>query len=610
MNSFSTGKTFICIAVVFAMLGIFVVGSRAVSAANQAYNYDSINVDISVLKDSDMRISEVQTYNFTSGDFHYGFRWIPTDRVGSIDNVEVWEGDRQYTLDPSVKKWIDIRKETGGSPGGDNYAYSTWTEYDKFFIGWWFPGTSNARRTISLKYTVHGGLRINSPADQLYWKAIFGDRDTYVNSSRVVVHLPQSVPPQQLSIYSYGVPATNQIVDDKTVEFVTGYIPAADELEINIYFPHGMVSGVPAPWQIKLEKQEAYNNNVKPVINLSLTLFGLIAVPLLGALWIRRAFRKRGPLPKRRSIFQSQYSPPNDLPPALVALLTGSRAGSNALTATIFDLANRGILQIVETENQGWFVTRKDIMLMKVNDGERFSFEELLAQTMASSAGKLLSEQRGRHPLLIRDFNKMVERESVKQKLFLEEPSRSVRRLLTPGMLLIVASIFLCIMLLVLVGQHAEMIFVPFIMCLPIGLAAVILSHRLPKLTETGANQSARWESFGKHLKKMVKDRQLAIDNMSYWDSYFAYAIVFGLGPDWVKQFTRLEAPSPVWFYTTGYAAGQMQAGTISTPPVPSLSSISSAFSGMVNAVQGTFSSGSGSSGGSGGGGGGGGGAG
>jgi uncharacterized membrane protein len=605
MYSSSTGKTFICIAVLFAVLGMFIVGSRAASAANQAYNYDSINVDISVLENSDMLINEVQTFNFTSGDFHYGFRWIPTDRLESIDNVEVWEGDRQYTLDPSVKKWIDIRKETGGSPGGDNYAYSTWTENDRFFIGWWFPETSNARRTISLKYKVHGGLRIDNPLDQLYWKAIFGDRDTYVGSSKVVVHLPESMPSQQLSIYSYGVPATNQIVDDKTIEFVTGYVPAANELEINIYFPHGIVSGVPAPWQIKLEQQEAYNNNVKPWVNLSLTLFGLVVVPLLGVLWIRRAFRKRGPLPKPGTIFRSQYSPPSDLPPALVALLTGSRAGSNALTSTIFDLANRGILQIVETENQGWFGTRKDIMLMKVKDGERFSFEELLTQTMASGDGKLLSDQRGRHPLLLQDFKKMVERESVRQKLFEEEPSRSIRRLLTPGILLIFAAIFISIMLFVLIGQYAEMIFVPFLACIPIGLAATILSYKLPNLTEAGANESAKWKSFGKYLKKMVKDRQLATDNMNYWDSYFAYAMVFGLGPGWVKQFTRLEAPAPVWFYTAGYSGGEMTPGTISAASVPSLSSISSAFSGMVNMVQGTFSGGSGSSGGGGGGGGG-----
>jgi hypothetical protein len=314
MDSKFMGKWLFFVLAVSVALGLLLGSFGTTAASDREYHYESINVDISILDNSDIKISETQTFVFTSGDFHYGFRWIPTDRLESIDNVEVWEGNQQYQLNPSVKEWIDIRQETGKSPGGDNYAYTTWTEKGKFWIGWWFPETVNSNRTIELRYTVHGGLRINSPADQLYWKAIFGDRDSYVGSSRVIVHLPQPVPPQQLSIYSYGVPATKNIVDEQTIEFLTGMIPAAEELEVRVYFPHGMVSGSPPACQIKLEKQEAYNNEVKPMVNLTLTLFGLVIVPLLGWLWIRRAFRRRGRLPGIGMAPQSQYSPPSDLP--------------------------------------------------------------------------------------------------------------------------------------------------------------------------------------------------------------------------------------------------------------------------------------------------------
>src|SRR4030042_451039 len=346
MNSKLTCKGLFLILAVLTALGLFLNSSVATATANQVYHYESINVDIKILENSDVVISETQAFVFTSGDFHYGFRWIPTDRLESIDNIEVWEDDRQYQLNPSVKEWIDIRQETGKSPGGDNYAYATWKEKDKFWIGGLFPETVNSSRNIELRYTVHGGLHINSPADQLYWQAIFSDRDSHVASSRVTVHLPQPIPPDQLSIYSYGVTATKRIVDDQTIEFLTDRIPANEELEIRVYFPHGMVSGVPPAWQIKLERQEAYNNNVKPVINLSLTLFGLVVVPILGALWIRRAFRKRGRLPEVGPMPQSQYSPPSDMPPALVALVTRAKVGPADLTATIFDLANKGILEI------------------------------------------------------------------------------------------------------------------------------------------------------------------------------------------------------------------------------------------------------------------------
>ncbi|MBC8274021.1 MAG: DUF2207 domain-containing protein, partial [Chloroflexi bacterium] len=461
MNSKSVGRWLCLLITVLAALGLSLSNFQALAASYRVYHYDSINVDIKILENSDLQISETQAFVFTSGDFHYGFRWIPTDRLESIGNVEVWEGDRQYPLNPSVKEWIDVRKKTGKSPGGETYAYATWREGNKFWIGWWFPQTVNSSRTIELRYTVHGGLCINSPADQLYWKAIFGDRDSYVGSSKIVVHLPQPVQPQQLSIYSYGVPATSNIVDDQTIEFLTGRIPAAEELEIRVYFPHGMVSGVPPAWQIKLEKQEAYNNEVKPIINLLLTLFGLVVVPLLGYFWIRRAFKKRGRLPEIGSMPQLQYSPPSDLPPALVGILTRAKVGPAELTATIFHLANKGIVEIVQTEKQRWFGTSKDILLIKAKDGEKFSFERLVTQTLASREGKLLSEQRRRFPQLVKEFRQKVERDAVKQKLFEEKPSRSVRRLQIPGFLLVFFAMFIGIPLLFFLGQYAEMIFVP-----------------------------------------------------------------------------------------------------------------------------------------------------
>jgi len=336
MNSKHIGRSLFLLLTVLTALGLSLGNFQALAAASSTYHYEYINVDIKILENSDIVISETQSFVFTSGDFHYGFRWIPTDRLESIDNVEVWEGDRQYQLNPLVKEWIDTRQKNGTSPGGDNYAYAAWRGKDKFWIGWWFPETVNSSRTIELKYTVHGGLRIDSPADQLYWKAIFGDRDSYVGSSQVTVHLPRLVSPEQLSIHSYGVPAIRNILDEQTIEFLTGRIPADEELEVRVYFPHGIVSGMPPAWQKELERREAYNNEVKPVINIALTLFGLIVVPLLGALWIRRAFKKRGRLPEIGQVSQSQYSPPSDLPPAFVGLLTRAKVWPADLAATIF----------------------------------------------------------------------------------------------------------------------------------------------------------------------------------------------------------------------------------------------------------------------------------
>ena len=84
------------------LLGLLVIAALFLGLAgivqgqSKTYIWDRLDVDITVLVNSDIRIGETQQFTYTSGEFHYGYREIPTDRLESIADVEVWEGDRQY----------------------------------------------------------------------------------------------------------------------------------------------------------------------------------------------------------------------------------------------------------------------------------------------------------------------------------------------------------------------------------------------------------------------------------------------------------------------------------------------------------------------------------
>ncbi|MBM3149252.1 MAG: DUF2207 domain-containing protein, partial [Chloroflexi bacterium] len=290
-------------------------------------------------------------------------------------------------------------------------------------------------------------------------------------------------------------------------------------------------------------------------VNLALVLLGVIVL-IAGGLWLWNVFRGRVRVPRSSFAPPMVYSPPDDLPPALVGLLTKNAVGANELVATIFDLAQKRVIAIAQAERKKFFFSSKDVMLSRSSGITKHSFERLVADALASENGTWLSEQRGRLPELLRDFSSRVEQESVRQGLFQEEPSKSKGRLSKPGLFMLFVTPFVGIPLVLWLFERAEMIFVPFVSVLLVGLATIILSSKMPSVTEVGATQAGLWKGFGRYLKKMVKDKSLAVDNVSYWDSYFPYAVIFGLSKGWVTTFEGLGANAPAWFHVGAADSG------------------------------------------------------
>ena len=103
---------------------------QAQAATEQASSFDSLQVDINILSNSDMEITETQKYSFFDGVFRYGYRWILLDGVDSIDEIQVYEDGIPYVLEPAVRRWIEDCEKTGKAVSGNYSTYYTWTEGD------------------------------------------------------------------------------------------------------------------------------------------------------------------------------------------------------------------------------------------------------------------------------------------------------------------------------------------------------------------------------------------------------------------------------------------------------------------------------------------------
>ncbi len=220
-------KRFIGASLVLLMLLAVTLITPQIISAQEDYSFywEFINVVIDVQENGDMLVMETQKYVFTAPHTNERYRWIPLDKIDTIDSVEV-------------------------SEDGEILSATTGIKNNQLWIKWSHPLNPPEKHTFVLKYRVIGALRIHDEGDQVYWKAIFKDRDAPIQSSKVTVRLPESLAGRILSFDRFGASAGARQVDSQTVEFVSRTpLPPGKELEVQVTFLHGVLY-VPVPaWQ-------------------------------------------------------------------------------------------------------------------------------------------------------------------------------------------------------------------------------------------------------------------------------------------------------------------------------------------------------------------------
>lgn len=95
-----------------------------------------------------------------------------------------------------------------------------------------------------------GGLQFHEDNIRVYWKAIFPERNTLIEKSKIVVKLPQALSGNILEYTSYGVSTNIPKINPYTFEFVAQQpIYPAQIIEVFIAFPQNILD-IPKPnWQ-------------------------------------------------------------------------------------------------------------------------------------------------------------------------------------------------------------------------------------------------------------------------------------------------------------------------------------------------------------------------
>ena len=201
----------VCFIILIIIISLINIAPAATAATYPYYFYwDFINVDIDVQTNGDMLITENQKYVFTKLGRNQRYRYIPLDQVDEITDVSVFENDKKIVSDTGI-------------------------ENNNFWIRWQHELNPPESHFFTLKYRVVGGLKIKNEKYEVYWKAIFRERNASIHKANIKVSFPEKLSGKIQMFKSYGAPTKAQQIDENTVEFVSNRnISPYQEIEVKV----------------------------------------------------------------------------------------------------------------------------------------------------------------------------------------------------------------------------------------------------------------------------------------------------------------------------------------------------------------------------------------
>lgn len=483
-------------------------------AAERSLYWDAIQTDIYLNEDSSFNVIERLEYVF-NGEWNGGFRSISFKGLDNISAVELWEDKLQY-----IEGSLDKYHFTAGKNNGRMEIKWRSRKVDE-------PPYQNARKTFVLKYRVDGALNYLDGHDELYWKAIFEEREGVVKQARAVIHLPQDVDNSKLKVtlFTGAQGAAWKVQDNRTIVFSANNLPPGELFEVQVKFPVGVV-----------ERRFSLNK----FINRRASPFVVFMFPAAAFLIMLYLFLKYGRDYDIKDVKNELSQKPSDLPPALAGTLIDERADLKEILATLVDLARRGHVQMTElTESD--FELKLLKLPLNLMTFEIKLIEALFGIPLVLGCKVKMSDLNNRFYIYVGDLKNTIYDETLKLGYFAEDPRGVRNRFLIIGFLMaILGSIPLGFSFFV---DWLEIGSFPTTLGLGLaaaGLVVAAFSGAMPRKTLLGSREKVKWLAFRKYL-----DNGKAAEK---FEEYLPYAIAFGLSPQAVA--------APVWYIPSAGVVG------------------------------------------------------
>lgn len=538
----------------------------------RSYLFDEVRIDADLQPDGSLSVVEERTFDF-SGTYRFAFYELPlADGQDIVDLAVAEEGTPLVEGDPD--------EEAPGTFGLDDSD-----DDDALAFTWYYrsPATDE-QRTFTISYTVTAAAVRHADSAELYWQWVGDGWEVPTRALVADVDLPGEAPlvvGDDLSIWAHGpLDGTVEQVGPRTIRTSVADVPAATFVELRALFPAEDLADAPDDGRtvraaivaeedclaVGADADRARARGQEPAADcdpdagrrsvVSVVLVVLAAATALGAGLLYATRGRRAPLPP--DLPDLEWTPPTRDPPALVEwLLRRGTLGEGALTATLLDMARRGVLTLEETPGPDG---RPDVAFRLGDESApRYPFEEPVVELLLPLAGdgravtrdeltEWVSAHKTEAGAAWSAFASAVAAEGKSRHW--QRPTWPFGVVVAIGLLVLLAS-----------GIGAALGAVPAALVVGFATAVVVLacSPLLLRRTAEGRTLATRWERYGEFLRGTgdgaASGGGAGGTSLPPLDDALVYAVPLGVAPVLARRLKLTAAradttglPFPVWY--------------------------------------------------------------
>lgn len=554
----------------------FALVSPHFASAQTSEAIEDYQTQITIFKDSSIRVKETIVYDFGNNQRHGIYRNIPYKykaRGGNytlrLANFTVFKNGQAEPFSKSRQN-SEIQLKIGDA--------------DILVTG---------RQTYSIEYSVSRAINYFADHDELYWNAIGTGWEIPIQKASATVILPDNAKGQNLFCFT-GIDQSTQTnckitSQENTISFVTN-----DPLEPQEGLT--IVAGLEKNILTEPTKLQKWLWIIQDNIILGLPL---LVFTIMFWLW-----RKYGKDPKTKKPIVAQYEPPKNFSPLSTGILVDYSANNQDISAEIIYLATSGYIHINRLETKKLLIfTGVDYELKKLKEAGadmstagKVLFSSLFKDSETIKLSELKSNKKFGKEIL--EAKNKTTAELVAQGYFPRNPHTLRTVFIILGGIIAIWGTMVIASIFGLFGAGASIIS---------AIIIIFFGALMPTRTAKGVSTRNHILGLKEYLSVAEKDR-LAFHNApeknpALFEKLLPYAIALGVDKAWSKQFQDIYKTNPSWYSDS--TGANFNAYAFSNSVGDFSSSLNSAIGTSTTASSGGSGSGGSSGGGFGGGGGG-----